>query len=53
MMLSEAARSIWLPLHHSIRHLSFEYQVDGNYLRELAQRLGFSKPKLVFDAGME
>lgn len=38
--LGSALRTIWLPLHHSIRNLSFDYKVDSGYLREFAQRLG-------------
>jgi hypothetical protein len=38
-LLSQSAYA-WLPLHHSIRNLSLEYQVDGNYLEDLAQWIG-------------
>jgi len=37
--------SIWLPLHHSILNLSFEYKVDSNYLLDLAARLGLPTTK--------
>lgn len=36
----------WLPLHHSIRELILEYNVDGKYIKDLAARLGLNLPKL-------
>jgi len=36
----------WLPLHNSISNLSLECQVDGNYLRDLAKRLGLKRTLL-------
>ena len=44
--LARQLRSIWLPLHHSIRNLSFEFNTDGNYLKDLVRRLGLRTPEL-------
>ena len=47
-LLANLKTQNWLPLHHSISNLSFEYQVDSNYLRDFAKRLGLIQPKLNF-----
>jgi hypothetical protein len=44
--LESALRKIWLPLHNSISNLSLECHVDGNYLRDLAKRLGLRRTLL-------
>ena len=36
----------WLPIHDSIRNLSFEYQVDDNYLKDFMRRLGLAHSAL-------